>query len=100
MTSSAPGRVAQTLGFRLAFWYAAIFTVSVLLIAVIAYALLARSLTQRDHDLIRVKLADYAARFESAGVAGVEPRGRRRAGVGQRGPGVRAPGRAPTPRSC
>ena len=26
---AAPGRVAQTLGFRLAFWYAAIFTVSV-----------------------------------------------------------------------
>ena len=71
MTSPTPGRVAQTLGFRLAFWYAAIFTVSVLVIAAIAYALLARSLTQRDHDLIRVKLADYAARFESAGVAGV-----------------------------
>jgi len=71
MTGPAPGRVAQTLGFRLAFWYAAIFTVSVLFIAAIAYALLARSLSQRDHDLIRVKLADYAARFESAGVAGV-----------------------------
>ena len=65
MTGPSPGRVAQTLGFRLALWYAAIFSVSVLLIAVIAYALLARSLTQRDHDLIRVKLADYAARFES-----------------------------------
>ncbi len=53
MTSLTPGRVAQTLGFRLAFWYAAIFTVSVLVIAAIAYALLARSLNQRDHDLIR-----------------------------------------------
>jgi len=71
MTGPGPGRVAQTLGVRLAFWYAAIFTVSVLFIAVIAYALLARSLSQRDHDLIRVKLADYAARFENAGVAGV-----------------------------
>ena len=48
MTSSTPGRVAQTLGFRLAYWYAAIFTVSVLFIAVIAYALLARSLNQRS----------------------------------------------------
>lgn len=71
MTGPAPGRVAQTLGFRLAFWYAAIFTLSVSLIAVIAYALLARSLTARDHDLIRVKLADYASRFETAGVTGV-----------------------------
>ncbi len=71
MTQAPRGRVAQTLGVRLAFWYAAIFTVSVALIAVIAYGLLARSLGQRDHDLIRVKLADYAARFQSAGVAGV-----------------------------
>lgn len=68
---SRPGRVAQTLGVRLAVWYAAIFSCSVLVIAVLAYLLLARSLTARDHDLIRVKLADYAARFESAGVAGV-----------------------------
>jgi signal transduction histidine kinase len=43
----------------------------VLFIAVIAYLLLSRSLNQRDHDLIRVKLADYAGRFESAGVGGV-----------------------------
>jgi signal transduction histidine kinase len=65
------GRVAQTLGFRLTLWYAAIFGLSVVVVAVLAYLLLARSLTARDHDLIRVKLADYAARFESAGVAGV-----------------------------
>jgi signal transduction histidine kinase len=68
---SPPGRVAQTLGFRLTLWYAAIFGLSVLAVAVLAYVLLARSLTARDHDLIGVKLADYAARFESAGVAGV-----------------------------
>lgn len=71
MTPAPRGRVAQTLGVRLAFWYTAIFTASVALIALIAYGLLARSLGQRDHDLIRVKLADYAARFQSAGVAGV-----------------------------
>lgn len=71
MSGPAPGRVAQTLGFRLALWYAGIFTVSVLVIAVIAYGLLAQSLTHRDHDLIRVKLADYAARFETGGVSGV-----------------------------
>jgi signal transduction histidine kinase len=69
--ATPPGRVAQTLGFRLAFWYAAIFAVSVVVIAGLAYLLLARSLTLRDHDLIRVKLADYAGRFETAGVGGV-----------------------------
>jgi signal transduction histidine kinase len=66
-----PGRVAQTLGFRLTLWYAAIFGFSVLAVAVLAYLLLARSLTARDHDLIRLKLADYASRFEGAGVDGV-----------------------------
>jgi signal transduction histidine kinase len=71
MAAPRNGRIAQTLGVRLAVWYAAIFTLSVLAIAVVAYALLSRSLAQRDHDLIRLKLAEYAARFESAGVNGV-----------------------------
>jgi signal transduction histidine kinase len=56
---------------RLALWYAAIFSASVLVIALFAYWLLARSLTARDHDLIRFKLADYASRYHSAGVDGV-----------------------------
>jgi signal transduction histidine kinase len=56
---------------RLAVSYAVIFAASVALIAVVAYLLLDRSLTARDHALIRVKLADYAARFEQGGVASV-----------------------------
>ena len=65
------GPVAQTLGFRLALWYAAIFSASALLLCVIAYLLLARSLAARDHEIIRVKLADYAARYLTSGVGGL-----------------------------
>jgi signal transduction histidine kinase len=68
---TAPARSAESLGLRLALWYAAIFSLSVLVIAGVAYALLARSLTLRDHDLIQLKLAEYAARYDSGGLTGV-----------------------------
>jgi signal transduction histidine kinase len=64
-------RIAQTLGFRLAIYYAAIFVASVLAISVSAYLLLERSLVARDHELIFVKLADYTNRYESAGLSGL-----------------------------
>jgi signal transduction histidine kinase len=66
-----PGRHGTGLGMRLAISYAVIFTASIALIAVVAYVLLDRSLTARDHGLIRVKLADYSARFEQGGVNAV-----------------------------
>lgn len=71
MTTASGTRPASGLGLRLAVSYAVIFAASVALIAVVAYLLLARSLTARDHGLIRVKLADYGARFEQGGVAAV-----------------------------
>jgi signal transduction histidine kinase len=64
-------RVAQTLGFRLALWYAAFFVLSTLAISVLAYRLLEQSLVDRDHELIRVKLADYASRYAATGFDGV-----------------------------
>lgn len=66
-----PRRPATGLGLRLAMSYAVIFTASIALIAVVAYVLLDRSLTARDHALIRVKLADYGARFAQGGVNAV-----------------------------
>jgi signal transduction histidine kinase len=71
MTTSPGARPAPALGRRLAVSYAVIFAASVGLIALVAYLLLARSLTARDHALIRVKLADYGARFEQGGVNAV-----------------------------
>ena len=69
--AATPRRPATGLGLRLAMSYAVIFTASIALIAVVAYVLLDRSLTARDHGLIRVKLADYGARFEQGGVNAV-----------------------------
>lgn len=66
-----PRRPATGLGLRLAMSYAVIFTASIAIIAVVAYVLLDRSLSARDHALIRVKLADYGARFEQGGVNAV-----------------------------
>ena len=71
MTPANGPRPVTGLGVRLAVSYAVIFAASVALIAVVAYLLLDRSLTARDHALIRVKLADYGARFEQGGVNAV-----------------------------
>src|SRR5262245_31295390 len=72
MTSdSLRRRIAQTLGFRLAIYYAFVFVASVLAISAFAYLLLERSLVARDHELIRVKLADYTNPYLSAGLSGL-----------------------------
>ena len=68
---TAGTRSGESLGLRLTLWYAAIFSLSVVIIAGVAYALLARSLTLRDHDLIQLKLAEYAARYQGGGLTGV-----------------------------
>jgi signal transduction histidine kinase len=64
-------RIAQTLGFRLAVYYAIIFVASVLTISAFAYLLLERSLVSRDHELIQVKLADYTNRYVTTGLSGL-----------------------------
>jgi signal transduction histidine kinase len=71
VTTAPEQRAAPGLGVRLAVAYAVIFATSVALIAMVAYLLLARSLSARDHALIRVKLADYSVRFEQGGVGAV-----------------------------
>jgi len=64
-------RIAQTLGFRLAVYYAIVFVASVLTISTFAYLLLERSLVARDHELIQVKLADYTNRYITTGLGGL-----------------------------
>lgn len=63
-------RVAHTIGLRLAMWYVGIFLLSVAAVGVLAYSLLVTSLEKRDHDLLQVKLAEYAARYETGGLPG------------------------------
>jgi heavy metal sensor kinase len=68
MSSRWRERFGHTLGFRLALWYAGLFLVSSVLIVGLTYVLLASSLRQRDHDLIRSTLARYAAEYDRAGL--------------------------------
>ena len=62
------GRLSRSVGLRVAAWYALLFVVSSTAVGVLGYRLLESSLVARDHDLLRVKLADYAARYESGGL--------------------------------
>jgi signal transduction histidine kinase len=59
----------RALGLRLSVWYAAIFAISTVALVAVTYALLASSLAQRDHDIIRATLREYASRYELGGLA-------------------------------
>jgi len=48
-----------------------LFVFSSTVIGVLGYRLLESSLVARDHDLLRVKLAEYAARYESGGLRAI-----------------------------
>ena len=54
-------------GLRLGLWYATLFVVGALAILFLTYYLTAASLAQRDQQIIRGKLADYAAVYARGG---------------------------------
>jgi signal transduction histidine kinase len=62
----------RTLGLRLSVWYGAIFVTSMLVLVGLTYALLASSLAQRDHDIIRATVREYASRYEMGGLLALE----------------------------
>jgi signal transduction histidine kinase len=62
----------RILGLRLSAWYASVFVLSTLVLVAITYALLARSLAQRDHDIIRATLREYASRYELGGLPALQ----------------------------
>jgi len=64
-------RLATAVGLRVAVWYAAVFVVSAAMVGVLGYRVLAASLVSRDHDLLRVKLEEYANRYEAGGLPAV-----------------------------
>src|SRR5580693_8522711 len=65
-------QITNTIGLRLAAWYATIFAVSSIGVGLLAYQLLDASLVRRDHDLLRVKLAEYSARYQSGGIRALQ----------------------------
>jgi signal transduction histidine kinase len=68
--SSAPERGSRPLlfGLRLALWYATLFVAGSIAIVLVTYYLTAASLAQRDQQIIKGKLGDYAAAYARGGV--------------------------------
>jgi signal transduction histidine kinase len=62
----------NTIGLRLGAWYAAVFAISALSIGLLAYQLIAGAVVRRDHELLRVKLAEYSARYEQRGLRALQ----------------------------
>src|SRR5258706_12720045 len=55
-------------GLRLALWYATLFVCGSIAIVFVTYYLTATSLAQRDQQIIKGKLGDYAAAYARGGV--------------------------------
>src|SRR6187402_3052462 len=58
----------STFSLRLAGWYAGLFVISAAAIMVLTYYLTAVSLAQRDRQIIRGKVGDYAAAYARGGI--------------------------------
>src|SRR5258705_3437467 len=64
-------RAPVMFGLRLALWYATLFVSGAIAIVFVTYYLTATSLAQRDQQIIRGKLGDYAAAYQRAGLRGL-----------------------------
>ena len=62
----------RTLGLRLSIWYGTVFILSTLVLVGTTYALISSSLAQRDHDIIRATLREYASRYDLGGLAALQ----------------------------
>jgi signal transduction histidine kinase len=63
-----PPAFTRTFGLRLALWYATLFVSGAIAIVFVTYYLTATSLAQRDQQIIKGKLGDYAAAYLRGGV--------------------------------
>ncbi len=61
-------RLARAVGLRIAVWYAGVFILTAAAVGWLAYHLLVVSLERRDHDLLLVKLAEYAEDYANGGL--------------------------------
>lgn len=73
--SSAPPepgvRLPGAFGLRLGLWHAGLFVASGLLLVLLAYALLASALAQRDRDLVASALQQYVGQYRRGGLSAV-----------------------------
>ena len=61
----------STFGLRLALWYATLFVAGAVGIVFLTYYLTSTSLAQRDQQILRGKLGDYAAAYLRGGMRGL-----------------------------
>jgi signal transduction histidine kinase len=55
-------------GLRLATWYATLFVGSAMAVVLVTYYLTAASLAERDHQILRSKVGEYAAAYARGGI--------------------------------
>ncbi len=72
MSSRLRDRLVRTFGFRLAVWYFGLFVAGTALVLLVAYALLARSLQQRDREIVETTLNRYAVAFQRGGLRALD----------------------------
>ena len=68
MSSKILRKTPKTIGFRLTFWYSAIFIVSVSLLFLFAYIYLETTLVRKDHDETLSRLRELKSFYQSGGV--------------------------------
>jgi len=64
-------RARRNIGIRLGLWYAFIFALSGVALFALAYYLLAAAIGSKDREVLEARLGEYAAVYESAGLAGL-----------------------------
>jgi signal transduction histidine kinase len=65
-------RLPGAFGLRLGLWHAGLFVASGLLLVLLAYALLASALAQRDRDLVASALQQYVGQYRRGGLPAVQ----------------------------
>src|SRR5919106_4751863 len=79
-------RLRQAVGFRLAWWYALVFTGSTLALVGITYLLLAATLRRYDREIIETTLIQLASAYARSGLDGLTREIRRTQASGVAGP--------------
>ena len=72
MSSRPTDRAVRPFGFRLAVWYFGLFIAGSSLVLLVAYALLAWSLQQRDREIVETTLNRYAAALRLGGLRALD----------------------------
>jgi hypothetical protein len=72
MSSNPFERLARSFTFRLSFGYAALFTLSAVILFGLLYLLLAATLQSKDQEVIEARLRECAAVYDNGGLAALQ----------------------------